>query len=110
MARETRQTARAVRQAYEERGLIPVLESRLKEEKALDLVLETATMQSGDRARDTAVTRPSCAHPEEVKHRTRAAARGMIRFGFMVVLQTEETPERDGIFQRSRNRMGESRV
>jgi trigger factor len=55
MARETRQTPRAVRQAYEERGLIPVLESRLKEEKALDLVLETATMQAGDRAQDAAV-------------------------------------------------------
>lgn len=55
MARETRQTPRAVRQAYEERGLIPVLEGRLKEEKALDLVLETATMQTGERAQDTAV-------------------------------------------------------
>jgi trigger factor len=55
LARENRQTARAVRQAYEERGLIPVLESRLKEEKALDLMLETATMQEGNRAENAAV-------------------------------------------------------
>jgi len=55
IARDTRQTPRAVRQAYEERGLIPVLESRLKEEKALDLVLETATMQEVERAQDAAV-------------------------------------------------------
>ena len=54
LARDTRQTPRAVRQAYEERGLIPVLESRLKEEKALDLVLETATMQAGERAQGAA--------------------------------------------------------
>ncbi len=54
IARDTRQTPRAVRQAYEERGLIRVLESRLKEEKALDLVLETATMQAGERAQGAA--------------------------------------------------------
>ena len=55
IARDTRQTPRAVRQAYEERGLIPVIESRLKEEKALDLVLETATMHESERAQGTTV-------------------------------------------------------
>ncbi len=54
IAQESRQSPRAVRAAYEERGLIPLLESRLKEEKALDLVLEKATMQDGKRAQSAA--------------------------------------------------------
>jgi trigger factor len=47
VARESGQRVGAVRAAYEERGLIRVIESGLKEEKALDLVIERASIQKG---------------------------------------------------------------
>jgi trigger factor len=53
-ARESRQRVSAVRTAYEERGLIRVIEGRLKEEKALDLVLERASIRKGKRAKRAA--------------------------------------------------------
>ncbi|MHC4201919.1 MAG: trigger factor, partial [Planctomycetota bacterium] len=53
-ARESRQRVSAVRTAYEERGLIRVIEGRLKEEKALDLVLERASIRKGKRAKSAA--------------------------------------------------------
>ncbi|OGP82144.1 MAG: trigger factor [Deltaproteobacteria bacterium RBG_13_65_10] len=56
IAQESRQSPRAVRSAYEERGLIALLESRLQQEKALDLVLEKATMRDGKRAQGAATS------------------------------------------------------
>jgi len=53
MAREGKQRVSTLRAAYEERGLIPLLERRIKEEKALDLVLEKATIRAEKRASDT---------------------------------------------------------
>ncbi|MDP3938032.1 MAG: trigger factor [Deltaproteobacteria bacterium] len=52
MAREAKQRVSTLRAAYEERGLLPVLERRIKDEKALDLVLEKATIQKEKSASD----------------------------------------------------------
>jgi trigger factor len=52
MAREGKQRVSTLRAAYEERGLIPVLERRIREEKALDLVLEKATIRKEKGASD----------------------------------------------------------
>lgn len=44
-AREGKQRVSTLRGAYEKRGLIPAIERRVREEKALDLVLEKATIR-----------------------------------------------------------------
>ncbi len=44
-AREGKQRVSTLRGAYEERGLLPTIERRVREEKALDLVLEKATIR-----------------------------------------------------------------
>ena len=54
MAREGKQRVSTLRAAYEERGLIPVLERRIREEKALDLVLEKATIREEKGAPESA--------------------------------------------------------
>jgi trigger factor len=63
VARESGQRISAVRAAYEERGLIRVVESRLKEEKALDLVIERASIRKGKRAERAASASKKEAEP-----------------------------------------------
>ena len=53
MAREGKQRVSTLRGTYEERGLIPAIERRVREEKALDLVLEKATIRKEKNASES---------------------------------------------------------